>query len=295
MAPLTSVRQFVISDPPIIPYQEHIKHNHGQPSVVWQQQMEKARTITHNNTHLYQKPMPQWDPDYTTQYQTNFRPLDTIENYNPYYPDPQYGCDPYWDQTLYDQHQLQFRHVLIEIQKYLETESENPPYTHNKKTRALIDLWQMNDGTQKPIFPRLISDTLDEITDSASTPSEDNLTTDQQIEKELQKEPQNLPLLDENQFINVLVETDGDPPYIPLSTSLNLKCKRRMLYFPMDSGELSIDGLIDTGAYSSALPEADLRKIRLLAPQSVIREGPASNFQIMVANGQLETLRAPSN
>ena len=33
----------------------------------------------------------------------------------------------------------------------------------------------------------------------------------------------------------------------------------------------------------------DLRKIRLLSPQSVIREVPPPNFQIMVANGQLET------
>ena len=62
-----------------------------------------------------------------------------------------------------------------------------------------------------------------------------------------------------------------------------------MLYFPMDSGELTLDGLVDTGALSSAIPEADLRKIRLLAPQSIIKEGPAPNFQIMVANGQLET------
>ena len=62
-----------------------------------------------------------------------------------------------------------------------------------------------------------------------------------------------------------------------------------MLYFPMDFGELTIDGLIDTGAHSSAIPEADLRKIRLLAPQSIVKEGPAPTFQIMVANGQLET------
>ena len=62
-----------------------------------------------------------------------------------------------------------------------------------------------------------------------------------------------------------------------------------MLYFPMDFRELTIDGLIDTGALSSAVPEMDLRKIRLLSPQSVIRESPPSNFQIMVANGQLET------
>ena len=57
----------------------------------------------------------------------------------------------------------------------------------------------------------------------------------------------------------------------------------------MDFGELTIDGLIDTGAHSSAIPEADLRKIRLLAPQSIVKEGPAPTSQIMVANGQLET------
>ena len=56
----------------------------------------------------------------------------------------------------------------------------------------------------------------------------------------------------------------------------------------MDFGELTLDGLVDTGALSSAIPEADLRKIRLLAPQSIIKEGPAPNFETMVANGQLE-------
>ena len=53
--------------------------------------------------------------------------------------------------------------------------------------------------------------------------------------------------------------------------------------------KLTIDGLIDTGALSSAIPEMDLQKVLLLSPQSVIRECPSSNFQIMVANGQLET------
>ena len=50
-----------------------------------------------------------------------------------------------------------------------------------------------------------------------------------------------------------------------------------------------MDGIIDTGALSRAIPEMDLRKIRLLSPQSVIREGPPPNFQIMVPNGQLDT------
>ena len=61
-----------------------------------------------------------------------------------------------------------------------------------------------------------------------------------------------------------------------------------MLCFPMDFGELNIDGLIDTGALSSAIPEAELRKIRLLAPHTILNEGPPPEFQIMVANGQLE-------
>ena len=62
-----------------------------------------------------------------------------------------------------------------------------------------------------------------------------------------------------------------------------------MLYFPIHFEELTIDGLIDTGALSSAIPEADHRKLRLLAPQSIVKEGAAPAFQIMVANGQMET------
>ena len=57
----------------------------------------------------------------------------------------------------------------------------------------------------------------------------------------------------------------------------------------MDFGELNLDGLIDTGDHSNAIPEADLGKIRLLAPQSRVKEGPAPSFQRMVAYGDLET------
>ena len=61
-----------------------------------------------------------------------------------------------------------------------------------------------------------------------------------------------------------------------------------MVSFPMDFRELKIDELIDTGALSSAITEADLRKIRLLAPQTITNEGLTLEFQNMVANGQLE-------
>ena len=93
----------------------------------------------------------------------------------------------------------------------------------------------------------------------------------------------------EERFVNTLISRHGEPDYVPLTTNLGLKYKRRMLYFPMDFGQLTLVGLVDTGALSSAIPEADLRKIRLLAPQSKSKERPAPNFQIMVANEQLKT------
>ena len=56
----------------------------------------------------------------------------------------------------------------------------------------------------------------------------------------------------------------------------------------MDFERLTLDGLIDTGALTSAISEQDLNKIRLLASEAIKETGPPPNFQMMVANGQLE-------
>ena len=76
--------------------------------------------------------------------------------------------------------------------------------------------------------------------------------------------------------------------FLPLSKNLSLKNKCKMPYFPLDSGELNLYGLIDTGALSGAIPEAELRKTRLLAPHTTLNECPLPEFPVMVANGQLE-------
>ena len=39
--------------------------------------------------------------DYTADIETQFRLLQTVEEYNPQYFDPDYGTGPYWDDTLY--------------------------------------------------------------------------------------------------------------------------------------------------------------------------------------------------
>ena len=222
------------------------------PLTVWQQQMDNARMETQyiihsDHPYLYRRNSNHND------FETQFRPLQAIEDYNPQYYDPEYGKDPYWDNELYDKSNLQFR-----TEDYPPTDDEDDPaIPDNTLSRALIDLWQPN-------FEATIAEV------DATHRQEDH------------KAPNSL--LDETAFSHLLVAKEGERSYVPLSTNLGLKFKRRMLYFSMDFGELALDGLIDT-----AIPEADLRKIRLLAPQSIIKEGPAPSFQIMVANGDLET------
>ena len=60
-----------------------------------------------------------------------------------------------------------------------------------------------------------------------------------------------------------------------------------MPYFSINFGELTTEGLIDTGALTGAILEADL-----LALEAFLNEGPPPDFQIEVANGYLELPRA---
>ena len=99
--------------------------------------MEKATLVTYNNTHLYKKPTPVWDPDFTTSFPQRFRPILLFDDYNPTYIDPDYGRDRYWDTLIHNQDLLQFQHVLDDIELYNKSVHENPPITHDKKTRAL--------------------------------------------------------------------------------------------------------------------------------------------------------------
>ena len=62
-----------------------------------------------------------------------------------------------------------------------------------------------------------------------------------------------------------------------------------MFYFTTDFGELTIYCLFDTSALTSAISEADLNKTKLLSNSSNIDASLASNFQIVAANGQLES------
>ena len=123
---------------------------------------------------------------------------------------------------------------------------------------------------------------------STSTTQTDDDTTSELTNTLFSASPGKQPLLDADVFNHLTTDEGNNVAYLNLYTNLTLKKKRHMYYFPMDFEKLTLDRLIDTGALTSAISEEDLNKIKLLSNEAIKNTGPAPNFQIMVANGQLE-------
>ena len=184
-----------------------------------------------------------------------------------HYPDPDYGFDPYWEANCHNQHHLYFYQNFNKQSSNIEPDSfEADQALSTVLIKARVDPWQ--HGTQLT-HQTTYSDADDDFHHVGPQVSLATAVTAGRL--------------------NTLVARTGKPDYVPLTTNLGLTYKRRMLYFPMAFGELTLDSLVDTGTLSSAIPEEDLRKIQKLAPQSIVKEGPAPNFKILVANGQLKT------
>ena len=77
--------------------------------------------------------------------------------------------------------------------------------------------------------------------------------------------------------------------YMPLSSTIVSKRKKEMLNVPLDfENALTIDALVDSGAYVSAIAEKDLDRIKQQALSNILKIDEPPNFPIQVANGQLE-------
>ena len=77
--------------------------------------------------------------------------------------------------------------------------------------------------------------------------------------------------------------------YMPLSSTIVLRRKKVMLYVPLEfKNGLTIDALVDSGAYVSAIAQKELDRIKQQAPSSILKIDEPPNFQLQVANGQLE-------
>ena len=76
--------------------------------------------------------------------------------------------------------------------------------------------------------------------------------------------------------------------YMPLSSTTVLKRKKEMLYVPLDFEiGLTIDALVDSGAFVSAIAQKEMDRIKQQAPSNILKIDEPPNFQIQVAKGQL--------
>ena len=76
--------------------------------------------------------------------------------------------------------------------------------------------------------------------------------------------------------------------YMPLSSTIFLKRKKEMLYVPLDfKNDLTVDALVDSGAYVSAIVQKGPDRIKQQSPSNILKTDDPPNFQIQVANGHL--------
>ena len=77
--------------------------------------------------------------------------------------------------------------------------------------------------------------------------------------------------------------------YMPLSSTIVLKLKEEMLYVPLDFDNGStIDAFVDSVAYVNAIAQKELARIKQQARYNILEIDEPPNFQIQIANGQLE-------
>ena len=77
--------------------------------------------------------------------------------------------------------------------------------------------------------------------------------------------------------------------YLPLTSAVVLKRKQEMPYVRQDfENNLTVDALVDSGAFVSAIAQDDLETIKQKSPKKVLKIYDPPSFQIQVANGQLE-------
>ena len=128
------VRQYIISDPPNIFYTEYYTALKETSSADWQQQMK----IPHNFSTALDPLSNSPQNDTTT-----IRLIPLVDDYNPYYPDPDYGFDPYWEANVYNQHHLYFYQTFNNQNSNIELDSLATDQALNTVLiNARVDPWQ---------------------------------------------------------------------------------------------------------------------------------------------------------
>ena len=174
--------------------------------------MEKAYIRRYNSMHIIHKRFPTYEYDYTDNFDTYFRPLPEVVAYDPYFVDPQYGFDPYWDEEIYNQDKLEYKDTYNKPNNQIESDDLiTDAHVSDALRYAAIDLWTVN-----PQLP-----------DTSPLPN---------FRSRPQNQQRQIPVIDDQILPQLHITPDGLTRYLPLSTNLPLKNKRKMHYFQWTSG-----------------------------------------------------------
>ena len=154
---------------------------------------------------------------------TRFRPLPETCGYQPQFIDPRCQQKPYWNDTLYEQEILEYKHNFIKPTGQSEDADMFIDWNVSDKLRyALINFWTVN-----PQLP--------------NTSPLPNFWTPSTFTK------RQTPVINKEKIPQLQSISSENMKFLQWSTNLQLK-KKRMIYTPMDFGEITILDLIETGA-----------------------------------------------
>ena len=248
-----------------IPISSNLEHRNSISSLA--AKMGKAYTRRYNNMHMIHKTLPTYDNDFTDNFDTKFKHFPEVVAYDTNFVDTQYGLAPFGMKICMIRTNWSTKILTTNLMTKLKVMIAFPMHMYQLHLKC-IDRFRGSQST----FTWYISTTKLSVqttkpTKANSSPWRPNFTT----------APGN---------------TRRSHTVSPAINKLAIKNQRKMLYFPMDFGELKIDRLIDTGALSSTIPEADLCKIRLMARKEIFNERPPPEFQWVPSYGFQWTVRS---
>ena len=133
-----------------------------------------------------------------------------------------------------------------------------------------------NEPVPIPDYPKTSTNTQNAQQHAETTPSRDITTSPLTTAT---------PLIEEG----LVRDEQTNEVYLPLTSTVILKRKQEMLYVPLDfENNLTVDALVDSWAFVSAIAQNDLETINQKSPNNILKIDDPPNFQIEVANGQLE-------
>ena len=190
--------------------------------------------------------------------------------------------------------QPQANHVA-DIQNDLTNEIQNDTHTPTQKNYVEAQTspikqtspQKSGSGTESPLESQTGSIPMQCLDDSNKQPNEIqrkemSLTTYDEGDDNISP-----PEITTSQIQEQLVRDENtNELYMPLSSTIVLKRKKEMLYVPLDfENGLTIDALVDSRAYISAIAQTELDRIKQQAPSNILKVDGPPNFQIQVANG----------